>query len=295
MASIKEIRIRIASVTSTRKITSAMKMVSAAKLRKAQNAVIQLRPYAHKLGEIFENISGGLDSFDDVVYARKSQNERIAIVLITSNGGLCGAFNTNIVKQAISLVKEKYSYQLSQGWVDFYCIGKKGAEQLKSRGYTAKECFNELYDKMSYEKVAQTATHFMNMFANKQYDAVELIYNKFKNAASQQLTTEQFLPVDLIKKESQEKSSMSNDYIFEPTKEFIVKELIPKSLKIQFYRAILESIASEHGARMTAMHKATDNASEFLKTLRLDYNKARQAAITNEILEIVSGANALQG
>ena len=294
MASIKEIRIRIVSVTSTMKITSAMKMVSAAKLRKAQNAVQQMRPYAHKLNEIFENISSGLDSVDDLVYARQRSIDKVAIVVVTSNGGLCGAFNTNVVKQAIALAKEKYANQLELGNVHFYCIGKKGAEQLKSRGYKVTESFNDLYTKLSYEKVSIVATKFMDSFVDSSYDAVELVYNKFKNAASQALTAEQFLPIDITSK-PKDKAAISNDYIFEPSKEFIVKELIPKSLRIKFFRTLLESIASEHGARMTAMHKATDNAGAFLKALKLEYNKARQASITNEILEIVSGANALKG
>ena len=194
MASIKEIRIRIVSVTSTMKITSAMKMVSAAKLRKAQNAVQQMRPYAHKLNEIFENISSGLDSVDDLVYARQRSIDKVAIVVVTSNGGLCGAFNTNVVKQAIALAKEKYANQLELGNVHFYCIGKKGAEQLKSRGYKVTESFNDLYTKLSYEKVSIVATKFMDSFVDSSYDAVELVYNKFKNAASQALTAEQFLP-----------------------------------------------------------------------------------------------------
>jgi len=294
MASIKEIRIRIVSVTSTMKITSAMKMVSAAKLRKAQNAVQQMRPYAQKLNEIFENISSGLDSVDDLVYARQSSVNKVAIIVVTSNGGLCGAFNTNVVKQAINLAKDKYANQLELGNVHFYCIGKKGAEQLKSRGYKVTENFNELYTKMTYEKVSAVATNFMDKFVDSSYDSIELVYNKFKNAASQVVSAEQFLPVDVSSK-SKGKATLSSDYIFEPSKEFIVKELIPKSLRIKFYRTLLESIASEHGARMTAMHKATDNAGAFLKALKLEYNKARQASITNEILEIVSGANALKG
>ena len=293
MASIKEIRIRIVSVTSTMKITSAMKMVSAAKLRKAQNAVQQMRPYAQKLNEIFQNVSSGLDSVDDIVYARQREVNKVAIVVITSNGGLCGAFNTNVVKQAITLAKEKYSNQLELGNVHFYCIGKKGAEQLKSRGYSVTQNFNELYTKMTYEKVSAVATSFMDKFVAGEYDSVELVYNKFKNAASQALATEKFLPIDLSLKS--ESASLNNDYIFEPSKEFIIRELVPQSLRIKFYRTLLESIASEHGARMTAMHKATDNASEFIKALKLEYNKARQASITNEILEIVSGANALKG
>jgi F-type H+-transporting ATPase subunit gamma len=291
MAGIKEIRTRIASVTSTRKITSAMKMVSAAKLRKAQNAVIQMRPYSQKLDEIYKNVSSGLDSVDDNVYGRKGNVEKVAIILVTSNSGLCGAFNTNVAKQAVILAKEKYSYQLAQGWVDFYCVGKKGAEQLKSRGFTSTENFNYLLEKLSYEKVAETAVRFMDAFEQKKYDSIEIIYNKFKNAASQVLHTEHFLPIE--QKKGFDVST--NDYIFEPSKSTILKELIPKTLKIKFYNAILESIASEHGARMTAMHKATDNATEFLKALKLEYNKARQASITNEILEIVSGANALKG
>lgn len=295
MASIKEIRVRIGSVTSTMKITSAMKMVSAAKLRKAQNAVLQMRPYAQKLAEILDNISSGLDNMDELVYTRQRQVEKVAIVVITSNGGLCGAFNTNVVKLAIALAKDKYPHQLASGNVHFYCIGKKGAELLKSRGYAATASYNEIYTKPSYEKIASVASGFMDNFAGGRYDAVELVYNKFKNAASQMVSHEQYLPVDASAGQKSNTVATNNDYIFEPSKEYIVKELVPKSLRIKFYQTILESIASEHGARMTAMHKATDNAGEFLKALKLDYNKARQASITNEILEIVSGANALKG
>jgi len=294
MASIKEIRTRIASVTSTKKITSAMKMVSAAKLRKAQNAVQQMRPYSQKLEEIFLNLSAGLDSVDDNVYARARETKKVAIILITSNSGLCGAFNSNVVKQAILLAKEKYESQFAAGNVDFFCVGKKGAEQMKSRGYSIKGIYNSLLEKVSYEKVSEVASQFMASFATSEYDAIEIVYNKFKNAASQALAAEVFLPVDPHANKGKVQQ-FKHDYIFEPTKEYIVKELIPKSLKIKFYSSILESIASEHGARMTAMHKATDNATDFLRTLRLDFNKARQAAITNEILEIVSGANALKG
>jgi len=220
MAGIKEIRTRIVSVTSTMKITSAMKMVSAAKLRKAQNAVIQMRPYSQKLGEIFVNISSGLDSIEDNIYARERTIEKVAIIVVTSNSGLCGAFNTNVVKQAVSLAREKYADQLSQGCVDFYCIGKKGIEQLKGRGFIAKANYNSLYEKITYEKVVQSATQFMEMFTSGKYDAIDLVYNKFKNAASQVLTTERFLPVDLSKKIKA--ANHGNNYIFEPSTEEII-------------------------------------------------------------------------
>jgi len=291
MAGIKEIRTRIGSVTNTRKITSAMKMVSAAKLRKAQNAVNQMQPYAEKLHEIIRNVSDGLDTAEDNIYAQKREVNKVLIVSIASNGGLCGGFNSNITKESIALANTKYIDQLEGGNVDFAVIGKKVADQLKSKGITPVATFHDLFDDLTFDHVSRITQTFMDYFMNKEYDAVEIVYNKFLNAASQESTVEQFLPI----KDNEEKSATNSDYIFEPTKKELISELIPKSLKIQIYSAVLNTVAGEHGARMTAMHKATDNASDLLKELKLEYNKARQASITNEILEIVGGANALKG
>ncbi len=293
MANLKEIRVRIASVTTTRQITSAMKMVSAAKLKKAQDSIIQLRPYAQKLSEILKNISGSLSSGDDNVYGKERQVKGVLFILITSNRGLCGAFNSNIIKQAIGSVFSNYENILKQDKVKFICIGKKGGDFLRSKKFPVLSSFNELLDKPSFDKVSPVADKIMEFYAMGQFDKVILVYNKFKNAAVQQIMEEQFLPIP--KAEKSISKEPITDYIFEPSKEFILKELIPKSLKVEFYKAILDSHASEHGARMTAMHKATDNATEMIKQLTLNYNKARQAAITGEILEIVGGAEALKG
>jgi len=293
MAGIKEIRNRIGSVTNTRKITSAMKMVSAAKLRKAQNAVTQMQPYAEKLKEILQNVSAGLDSAEDNVFAEKRDVKKILIVTIASSGGLCGGFNSYVVKEAIALASTKYKDLYEAGNVDFIAVGKKVSDMFKSRRIATVSTFHEVYDEFTYESIANFAQGLMDSFANKKYDSIEIVYNRFENAAMQVPTAEQYLPVE---EKVEESGSTSNvDYIFEPSKEEIVMDLIPKSLKIQVYSALLNSVAGEHGARMTAMHKATDNATDLLKALKLEYNKARQASITNEILEIVSGAEALNG
>jgi F-type H+-transporting ATPase subunit gamma len=294
MANLKEIRVRIASVITTRQITSAMKMVSAAKLKKAQDSIVQLRPYAQKLNEILKNISSSLDSADDNVYGKERPIKNVLIVLITSNRGMCGAFNSNAIKTALGTVHTNYEPQLKQGKLNFVCIGKKGNDFLKSKRYPILQSYNEILDKPTFDKVIPVANEIMQLFVSGQYDNVILVYNKFKNAAIQQLMEEQFLPVPKQEKNKDDKG-MKSDYIFEPSKEFIMKELIPKSLKVEFFKAILDSYASEHGARMTAMHKATDNATDMIKQLTLTYNKARQAAITGEILEIVGGAEALRG
>jgi F-type H+-transporting ATPase subunit gamma len=294
MANLKEIRVRISSVVSTRQITSAMKMVSAAKLKKAQDSIIQLRPYAQKLNEILKNISSSLDSTDDNIYGKDRTIKNVLIVLITSNRGMCGAFNSNAIKTALGIAQTNYEPQLKQGRLNFVCIGKKGNDFLRIKRYPILQSFNEILDKPSFDKVIPVANEIMQLFVSGQYDKVILVYNKFKNAAVQQLVEEQFLPVPKAEKDEKDKG-MKSDYIFEPSKEFIMKELIPKSLKVEFFKAILDSYASEHGARMTAMHKATDNATEMIKQLTLNYNKARQAAITGEILEIVGGAEALKG
>lgn len=295
MAGIKEIRTRIASVTNTQKITSAMKMVSAAKLRKAQQAVQQMRPYSEKLQEILGNLSAELDSGQDNIYAKVRPEEKILIIAIASNGGLCGGFNANIGKAAIALIQSEYAAQYAKKQVHIYAFGKKVRDMLKAKDYEPTKSFTDIYDKMSYENVSQISSEIMEDFASKKYDKVILIYNSFKNAATQIITEKQFLPIKQNAEELGAIKKFNQDYIFEPSKEFIVQELIPRSLKIQFYSAVLDSVASEHGARMTAMHKATDNAGDMLKSLKIVYNKARQASITNEILEIVSGANALKG
>lgn len=295
MASLKEIRERKASVASTMQITSAMKMVSAAKLKKAQDAIVQFRPYAEKLQEILASVGDSIKDDEDNQYAVQRDKERILLVLITSNRGLCGAFNSNAIKATIQRALTTFDNQMMASQVDFIAIGKKGADFLRKKGYNVIFDGSELFDDLTFERVAKIASMIMGLFTDGEYDHVDVIYNRFKNAGTQILTEEQFLPieVDLLAEEAGPVSNV--DYIFEPTKEYIVEELIPRSLKLQFYKAILDSHASEHGARMTAMHKATDNATELLKELSLQFNKARQAAITNEILEIVGGAEALKG
>ncbi len=298
MANLKEVRIRITSVQSTQQITSAMKMVAASKLRRAQNAILQMRPYAAKLKEILQNLSASLDVSDDSsIYSEMRAPNKVLIVVIASNRGLCGAFNANVIKLANNLIREKYQEQFEKGNLSLVTIGKKVSEFFgKREEFNVLEVHDDIYNDLSFEKVSVIAENLMDGFGDKKFDRIEVIYNQFKNAASQILTTEQFLPVEKIGGDEVETERQENiDYIFEPVKEDIVHDLIPKSLKIQLYKAILDSNASEHGARMTAMHKATDNAQELLKDLNLAYNKARQAAITNEILEIVSGAEALKG
>ena len=292
MAGLKEIRIRISSVKTTRQVTSAMKIVSAAKLKKAQDAIYQIRPYANKLQGILNSLSASLESTEDSVYTKQREPEKVLIVLISSNRGLCGGFNSNISKFASKLVREKYSHQNDLGNVQFLCIGKQGMRQLKYHGMGVLDNRNEIFHEISFEKVSEIALEVMKMFENGRYNRVEIVYNQFKNAAVQIQTSEQFLPVE-IKKDENFRGNVN--FIYEPSKEYIIKELIPRILKIQFYKALLDSHAAEHGARLTAMHSATDNATELLNYLTLQYNKARQAAITGEILEIVSGAEALKG
>ncbi len=294
MANLKIIRTRISSVKSTRQITSAMKMVAAAKLRKAQDKIVRLRPYANKLYEILVGITQSLvDSEEENVYGRKSAPEKILVVVVTSNRGLCGGFNSNVIKETRRVVAEKYHSQNAKGNLSFIAIGKKGFDYLRKQKLNVPEEHNQLFNDLTFEKVSILAEKIMADFVSGKYDRVDLIYNQFKNAAVQNLTNEAFLPVQTITSES--KTVTVIDYIYEPTKEEIVKELIPKSLKIQFYKAVLDSYVAEHGARMTAMHKATDNATQLIKELTLQYNKARQASITNQILEVVSGAEALKG
>ncbi|MDC0628939.1 ATP synthase F1 subunit gamma [Flavobacteriaceae bacterium] len=284
MANLKEIRNRIASVSSTMQITSAMKMVSAAKLKKAQDAITAMRPYADKLTELLQNLSATLDADSGSKYSEQRELKNVLIVAITSNRGLCGAFNSNIIKQA-NLVAERYDAKVS-----VVAIGKKANDAL-SKNFEIISNQSPIYDDLTFDNVAEIAEMLMAQFESKAFDKIELVYNKFKNAATQVIMTEQFLPIEPIESDS----AVSLDYIFEPSKEEIVETLIPKSLKTQLYKAIRDSFASEHGARMTAMHKATDNATELRDQLKLTYNKARQASITNEILEIVGGAEALNG
>lgn len=296
MPSLKEVRIRIASVKSTKQITSAMKMVSASKLRKAQNAILSMRPYASKLNEIMQNLSHDLEGSDEGVWADDRGDNRVLIITVTSNRGLCGAFNMNVVKEAVTLISEKYTSQLKTGKLDIMCIGKKGADTFKAWGYKPVEINDEIFDELTFENTVKIAERLMNDFLEKKYDKIIIVYNQFKNAAVQILQKEQFLPVAESEKNTLEKSrEVAANYIFEPNKEEILEALVPKTIKIQLYKALLDSHAAEHGARMTAMHKATENAEELLKSLNLSYNKARQAAITNEILEIVGGAEALKG
>ena len=283
MANLKEIRNRISSVSSTMQITSAMKMVSAAKLKKAQDAIIAMRPYANKLTALLQNLSANLDAESGSKFAESRPVKTVLIVAITSNRGLCGVFNSSIIKQTNQLA-EIYSEKK----VSVVAIGKKGNDVL-SKNLEILSNQSTVFDKLSFENVAEIAEMLMAKFESGAFDKIELVYNKFKNAATQIVTTEQFLPIVATANER----GVPSDYIFEPTKEEIVKTLIPKSLKMQLYKAIRDSFASEHGARMTAMHKATDNATELRDQLKLTYNKARQAAITNEILEIVGGAEAL--
>ena len=293
MPSLKEVRNRITSTISTQQITSAMKMVSAAKLRRAQDAIIQMRPYASKLKDILSNVASSVDSSAGGGFSKEKPVKNVLLIVVTSNRGLCGAFNSNVIKLAVKTANEKYPDQKKAGQVQVLAIGKKGADFFRKANYKIFSNHSELFDGLTYDKTSAVAETIMKEFSAGKFDAVELFYNQFKNAASQVLTSEQYLPVV---KPVQEKAAKKTtiDYIYEPGKEEIVKDLIPKALKIQLYKALLDSHAAEHGARMTSMHKATDNANEILRDLRLTYNKARQATITKEILEIVGGAEALK-
>lgn len=291
MANLKEVRNRISSVSSTQQITKAMKMVSAAKLKRATNAIIQLRPYANKLKEILANLSASLE--DGVsVYTQEREVKNVLIVVVTSNRGLAGAFNTNAIKTANQLIAEKYSSFQKSGNLHIVAIGKKAQDYYEKRKYNVIGNNNEVYSNLHFEQVSEITEAIMQGFVEGKYDKVEVVYNQFRNAAVQILTTEQLLPVPKADKK-ETVSTNQTDYILEPSQVQIVEELIPKNIKIQLYKAVLDSHASEHGARMTAMDKATDNAGDLLKKLRLAYNQARQAAITTELSEIVSGAAAL--
>lgn len=284
MANLKEIRNRISSVGSTMQITSAMKMVSAAKLKRAQDAILQMRPYANKLTELLVNLSSSLDSAEGGEFSSERKINNVLLVPITSNRGLCGGFNANIIKQTLSLINDYKENNIS-----ILSIGKKSSEYFKNNNYIPISTHDEVFNNLNYESIAKISEDIMQMYLDEKFDKVILVYNQFKNAATQNVMSENYLPVE----SPQEEDFTIGDYIFEPEKKEIIEQLIPKSLKTQLFKAVLDSHASEHGARMTAMHKATDNASELKKDLTLSYNKARQAAITAEILEIVGGAEAL--
>ena len=289
---LKEVRNRIASVESTQQITKAMKMVSAAKLRHAQESIIQMRPYAQKLQEMLSNIVSSLGGDSDIKLAAERPVEKALLFVITSDRGLAGAYNANVIKLAKQTVAEKYQKQFDKGNVTIWNIGKKGYESLSKAGYKTSDKYKDIFINLNFTQVQQAAQAAVEAFVNKEFDAVEIIYSQFVNAATQRLVAEQFLPIPKIEKEAGQKNA---DFIYEPKKEKLIAELMPKILNTQLYKAVLDANASEHGARMTAMDKASENANEILRSLRISYNRARQAAITTELTEIVSGAAALQG
>jgi F-type H+-transporting ATPase subunit gamma len=292
MSNLKEVRTRIESVRSTQQITSAMKLVAASKLRRAQTSILQLRPYAEKLQEFIQYIGTGTGQEGEMAYFENREEENVLIVVITSNRGLCGAFNANVIKHANKLINQKYGALYEQGKLSLYCIGKKGAEFFTSHGYPVVEQNTDIFDKLNFENALPVAEGLMQDFISGKYSRIIMVYNHFKNPAVQMLVNEQYLPLSPVEAVD---NGHEIDFIFEPDKASILSELIPKNLKTQFYKALLNSYASEHGARMTAMHMATENATELLKELRLKYNKVRQASITSELLEIVGGAEALKG
>ncbi|MFI5138422.1 MAG: ATP synthase F1 subunit gamma [Sphingobacteriales bacterium] len=293
MANLKEVRNRIKSVSSTQQITKAMKMVSAAKLKRATNAVVQLRPYANKLKGLLAGLSASLEDGSSPFLVER-EPDKVLVIVVSSNRGLAGAFNTNVIKTANNLIAEKYSSQLRAGNVSIVAIGKKSQEFYQRRNYNVVGNNNDLYLDLNFENASKITESIMQGFLDGDYDRVELVYNQFKNAAMQILVAEQLIPVPKIEVKKETKAAQI-DYILEPSQELIVEQLIPKNIKIQLYKAVLDSNASEHGARMTAMDKATENAGDLLKALKLSYNQARQAAITTELTEIVSGAAALSG
>lgn len=294
MASLKEVKERITSVTSTQQITKAMKMVAASKLRRAQDKITQMRPYSEKLFSILENVSSTLDGDIKNPYAEtRKEIKNVLVVVVTSDRGLCGAFNTNIIKATKNLISEKYPEQQKAGNVELLCLGKKGLDHFRKRNYKINSDYVDIFNELSFQKVKEVVELAMDSFLAGNYDAVEIVYNEFKNVITQVVHTDQFLPVVSEDKEEIKESGKELDYIFEPSKEEIIKELIPKSLKISFYTSVLDSNAAEQGARMSSMDKATENAGELIKQLTLSYNRSRQAAITTEILEIVGGAEAL--
>lgn len=290
---LKEVRLRIQSVTSTQQITKAMKMVSAAKLRRAQDAILQMRPYAQKLQEMLSNIVSGLSDDMNINLAAERPVERVLIIPITSDRGTCGAYNTNVIKAARNLIAQKYASQHAAGKVTMLPIGKKGYEYFVKHEYKVVADFWSLFSDLAFENVKNVAIYAQQAFLNGEYDKVELVYSQFRNAATQVFVSEQYLPIPKVEKT--EDDNKQNDFLFEPSKESLIAELMPKILNTQVFKAVLDAHASEHGARMTAMDKATENANELLRNLKISYNRARQAAITTELTEIVSGAAALQG
>lgn len=297
MANLKEVRNRIVSVKSTQQITKAMKMVSAAKLKRAQDAIVQMRPYANKLREILENLSGSVENMEGGAYSRVRPVKNILIIAITSNRGLAGAFNANVIRQINILLAKDLADLYQSEHVKLVAVGKKASDFFSKNKNIYVRNFNDLFNNLNFEQTSAISESFMQEFAEGKWDKVIMVYNHFRNAAVQQIQVEQLLPLAPAEKPKQqvEEKKKNVDYIFEPSKEEIVRELIPKAIKIQFHKAVLDSHAAEHGARMTAMSKATDNAGDLLRELRVKYNKARQAAITKEILEIVGGAEALKG
>jgi len=289
MANLKEVKTRIGSVISTQQITKAMKMVAASKLRKAQESIMQMRPYAQKLGEVIENVSRGLEDRQNSYVTSREEN-KILIVAISSDRGLCGPFNANVFKRVAQLIHTKYETQFDAGDVQILPIGKKALDFFKKRKYNVIDDFVNIFSRLSFQSAREAAEFVMKAYHEERIDKVEIVYNEFKNIGTQIMQSEQLLPLQNADNHEQ---NINNDYIFQPNQNVLIEELIPKAIKVQFYKAILESNASEHGARMTAMDKATENADEILKDLRLTYNQTRQAAITTEILEIVAGAEAL--
>jgi len=292
---LKEVRNRIKSVQSSQQITRAMKMVSAAKLRRAQDAIIQMRPYARKLQELLSNIVSNSEGETGMSLAAERPVVKVLLIVITSDRGLAGAFNSNLIKLAKQTIREKYSSQFAKGNVSIWNIGKKGYEHFAKNNYKADAAFKDIFLHLSFEEVQKAAQAAMKAFEEKQFDVIEIVYSEFKNAATQRFTVERFLPIPKTQNLQGKTSAVKADFIFEPAKEQLIAELMPKILNTQLYKAVLDSNASEHGARMTAMDKASENANEILRTLKISYNRARQAAITTELTEIVSGAAALQG
>jgi len=295
MPSLKEVRIRIESIKSTQQITSAMKLVAASKLRRTQNAVQALAPYASKLREILGNLSSSVDTTDEAVYTASRPVQKVLLVVLTSNRGLCGPFNTNVIKATRAYIDQHYSELNSNGHLDLFTIGKKATDFFSKSKFNVAHSNNEIYDSLTFVNTTAIAADLMAAFASKKYDKIEIIYNHFKNAGQQVLTIDQYLPIQPVVVKDAKADKQQADYIFEPEKTVLIRELLPKMLKVQLYKIILDSYAAEHGARMTAMAQATENAKELLKELKLSYNKARQASITKELLEIVSGAEALKG
>jgi F-type H+-transporting ATPase subunit gamma len=289
---LKEVRNRIRSIINTQQITKAMKMVSAAKLRRAQDHIIQMRPYAQKLQELLSNIVSNSEGDLGISLAVQRPVEKVLLFVITSDRGLAGAYNANVIKLAKTVIREKYAAQAAKGNVTIWSMGKKGYEHFAKNNYKVTDTYKDIFLHLDFEHVQAAAQAAVKAFKNKEFDAVEIVYSQFRNAATQTFVSEKFLPIPKVEKKP---GAVNTDFIFEPSREELIAELMPKILNTQLYKAVLDANASEHGARMTAMDKASDNANELLKSLRLSYNRARQAAITTELTEIVSGAAALQG